>query len=226
MYTEASRKPAVERTTAASTSPTRKAREQFLQQESTSRPLGADPELQQKLEQAETTRREAKALAERAKNKSRIIEDRLQVAKIEVGKWLDAKDNLIQKLRRQLAQQQEATWQNAEQVEELEEYVKVQETCFTTQLAVKDKLLEEINDKFNQQQEDWDTKRKDLEKRCAEVENVAERRRLDLLIAQGQLLQTEATSNAQDQRSTKSIDSRAISCKYNAGKSESYSQMS
>ena len=32
---------------------------------------------------------------------------------------------------------------------------------------------------------------------CAEVENVVERRRLDLLIAQGQLLQTEPTSNAQ-----------------------------
>ena len=57
---------------------------------------------------------------------------------------------MVQKLWRQLAQQQEATRQNAEQVEELEEYVKVQETCFTTQLAIKDKLLEEINEKFNQ----------------------------------------------------------------------------
>ena len=34
-------------------------------------------------------------------------------------------------------------------------------------------------------------------KRCAEVENVVKRRRLDLLIAQAQLLQREATSNAQ-----------------------------
>ena len=40
------------------------------------------------------------------------------MAKTEVGEWMDAKDKLIQKLRRQLAQQQEATRLNAELVEE------------------------------------------------------------------------------------------------------------
>ena len=46
---------------------------------------------------------------------------------------------MIQKLHQQLAQQQEATRQNAKQVEELEEYVSTQETYFMTQLAAKDR---------------------------------------------------------------------------------------
>ena len=58
---------------------------------------------------------------------------------------------MIHGLRRQLAHQQEATRQNAEQVKEMEEHVSIQETCFTTQLAGKDKLIEEINEKINQQ---------------------------------------------------------------------------
>ena len=57
---------------------------------------------------------------------------------------------MIHGLRRQLAHQQEATRQNAEKLEELEEYVKIQETCFTTQLAGRDKLIEEINEKIIQ----------------------------------------------------------------------------
>ena len=45
------------------------------------------------------------------------------MAKTEVGKWLDAKDAAIQKLKRLLAQQQEEKRQNEEQILELEEYV-------------------------------------------------------------------------------------------------------
>ena len=51
---------------------------------------------------------------------------------------------------------------------------------FTTQLAVKEKLLEEIKDKINQEQEEWNTKTEDPEKRCTKEENVTERRRFDL----------------------------------------------
>ena len=68
----------------------------MFQQESISRPLESDPELQQKLEQAETTHKEAEARADKGETRSKKIEDRLQLAKAEVGKWLDAKDNLIQ----------------------------------------------------------------------------------------------------------------------------------
>ena len=123
----------------------------MFQQESISRPLESDPELQQKLEQAETTRKEMEARAEKAENKSKRIEEQLQLAKTEVGKWINGKDNLIQQLHQQLVQQQETTHQNAEQVEELEEYIQVQETCFTTQLTMKDTVLEELNGKYNQQ---------------------------------------------------------------------------
>ena len=105
-------------------------RKQLSQQESISRPLESNSELQQKLEQAETTRKKAEARAEKPETRSKKIEDWLQIAKTEVGEWIDAKDNLIQKLCQHLEQQQKSTRQNAEQVEELEEYVKVQETMF------------------------------------------------------------------------------------------------
>ena len=128
------------------------------------------------LEQAETTCKEAEARPEKAETRSKKIEDRLQLAKIEVEKWIDVKDNLIQKLHQQSEQQQENTPQNAEQVEELEEYAKVQETCFSIQLAVKDKLLEEINEKYNRQQAEWESTRVTLEGRFKEVEVVSKRR--------------------------------------------------
>ena len=99
----------------------------MLQKESASRPLESDQELQQKLQQVQAALKEAEARAEKAETRSKKLEDRLQLAKTKVGKWLDAKDDLIQQLHRKLAQQQEATRQNVEQVEELEEYVKIQE---------------------------------------------------------------------------------------------------
>ena len=58
---------------------------------------------------------------------------------MEVGKWLDVKDDLIQR--------QEAMCQNVEQVEELEEYVKIQEEYFVEELVEKETLLNEINEK-------------------------------------------------------------------------------
>ena len=61
---------------------------------------------------------------------------------------------------------------------------------------MKDKLLKETNEKSNQQQEEWESARVTLENRCSEVDDVSKQRRLDLLIAQGKLLQTEAESNA------------------------------
>ena len=71
----------------------------MLQQSSSSRPLGCDQELQQKLQQAEAALKESAARAEAAETRSKNLEDRLQLAKTEVGKWLNAKDDLIQKLR-------------------------------------------------------------------------------------------------------------------------------
>mgnify|MGYP006957855544 CR=1 FL=1 len=99
-------------------------------QKESNRPLEADQEWQQKLQQVEAAFKAAEARAEKAEIRSKKLEDRIQLAKTEIGKWLDAKDELIQQLRRKLAQQQEATCQNVEQVEELEEYVNVQTEYF------------------------------------------------------------------------------------------------
>ena len=85
-----------------STSSTRKSARTDIAARVTKSALGSDSELQQKLEQAETARREAKTRAERAEDGSTRMEDRLQLAKIEVSKWLEDKDNLIKKLHRQL----------------------------------------------------------------------------------------------------------------------------
>ena len=76
-----------------------KTKEEMLQQGSASRPSEFDQELQQKLQQAKATLKEAEVRAEKAKTGSKKIEDRLQLAKMEVGKWLDIKDDLIQQMR-------------------------------------------------------------------------------------------------------------------------------
>ena len=123
------------------------------------------------------------ARPEKAETRSKKIEDELQLAKTEVGKWLDAKDNLIQRLRRQLAQQQETMQQHAEQVEELEEYVKSQEEYCVEQLVEKETLLTQLNEKYAQEQEEWAFTKSNLEQRCANLEAVSEQRRLDLLVS-------------------------------------------
>ena len=58
---------------------------------------------------------------------------------------------MIQQLCQKLAQQQEATRQNVEQVEELKEYVKIQEEYFAKELVGKETLLNEVNEKYNRQ---------------------------------------------------------------------------
>ena len=79
---------------------------------------------------------------------------------------------------------------------ELEEYVSVQEACFTTQLAGRDQIIEEINGKFIQQQNDWNAEKEKLEKQSAKIQTVSEKRRLDIYVAQAKLMQAEGDTNA------------------------------
>ena len=58
-------------------------------------------------------------------------------------------------------------------------------------------MLNEIDEKYNEQQEEWEVARETLERRCLEVEVVSEKRRLDLLLTQGKQLQTKGENNAQ-----------------------------
>ena len=119
----------------------------------------------------------------------------MQSAKTEATKCLEEKDMLIQDLQRQLAQQQEDTKQYMEQVDELEEYVISQETCFTTQLAGRDQIIEEANSKIVKLQDDWNTEKADLERQCEEIRKISEQRRLDLYVAEAKLMQAEGSNN-------------------------------
>ena len=96
MYTSTNRKPTVESTTTTSTRSTPGNKRTNVVARVSKQTLRADPELQQNLKQVETTCKQAEARAEKSETRSKKIEDRLQLAKAEVGKWLDAKDNLIQ----------------------------------------------------------------------------------------------------------------------------------
>ena len=50
-------------------------------------------------------------------------------------KWLDAKDDAIQLLKRRLAQQRDETKHQEEKVQELEEYIWIQEDYFMEQMS-------------------------------------------------------------------------------------------
>ena len=60
------------------------------------------------------------------------------MAQTEFGNQLTEKDNIITGFRRQSAHQQDEIRQAAEQIEELEEYVKIQESYFAEQLVTKE----------------------------------------------------------------------------------------
>ena len=118
--------------------------------EAQSRPSVSDSKLQQKLEETEKAKRDTEIRADRAESRNRESAAQLQPAKAEADKDLEEKNNLIQALHRQLEKQQESTRQYVEQVDELEEYVISQEACFTTQLAGRDQIIEEANNKIVQ----------------------------------------------------------------------------
>ena len=56
------------------------------------------------MHEAEAGIRTATARAEEAETRVKKVEECLLLAKIEIGKWLEAKDKAIQRLKRQLAQ--------------------------------------------------------------------------------------------------------------------------
>ena len=87
--------------------------------------------------------------------------------------------------------------QNAEPVEELEEYFKIQETYFAEQIVTKDMLLTELKEKHSREQEEWTFAKTTLEQRSSNVEVVVEQRRLDMLVVQAMLMQAEGETKAQ-----------------------------
>ena len=56
-------------------------------------------------------------------------------------------------------------------------------------------MLNEINEKYDREQAEWESARSTLEKRCSDVEAESEERQLDLLVAQVKLMQAEGETN-------------------------------
>ena len=82
-------------------------REDLLQQETTRWPLESKQELQQKLQQAEDALKQIEARAEILENRTKTLEDQQHSAQIEFGNQLAEKQDMIRRLRRQLAHQQD-----------------------------------------------------------------------------------------------------------------------
>ena len=108
----------------------KKTREEFLQEATTRRPSESKQELQNKLQQAEEALKRTEVRSETFENRSKALEDQQQSAQTEFGKQLQEKEDMIWRLCRQLANQHDAARQIPEQIEELEEYVKIQESYF------------------------------------------------------------------------------------------------
>ena len=78
----------------------RKAEEELLTHQQPNRLSDFEQELKQRLKEAEASTQSATTRAEEADARAKKIEERLLSAKTEVGKWLDAKDAEIRRLKR------------------------------------------------------------------------------------------------------------------------------
>ena len=104
---------------------------------------------------------------------------------------------MIRRLRRQLAHQQDEAHQTTEHIEELEEYVKIQESYFADQISTKEMLLTKLTEKHRQEQKEWTYAKETPEQRCSNVEAISEQRRQELLVVQAKLMQAEGATKAQ-----------------------------
>ena len=79
----------------------KKAEEELLKRQQTTRISDSEQELNQRVQEAKASARSAIAWAEEVETRAKKIKEQLLLAKTKVGKWLDAKDYLIQQLRQQ-----------------------------------------------------------------------------------------------------------------------------
>ena len=134
-----------------------------MQQTATRQPVESEQEWQQKLQQAEDAPKQTEARAVLLENRTKALEDQQDSAQTEFGNQLTEKEDMIRRLRRQSAHQQDEVRQAAEQIEELQEYVKIQESYFADQLVTKEMQLTELTEKHRQEQEDWTSAKTALE---------------------------------------------------------------
>ena len=133
-------------------------------------------------------------------NRTKALEDQQHSAQTEFGNQLTEKEDMIRRLRWHFAHKQDEVQQSTEHIEELEEYVKIQESYFANLIVTKEMLLTELTElteKHRQEQEEWTSVKATLEQRCSNVEVVFEQRRLELLVVQAKLMQAEGATKAQ-----------------------------
>ena len=107
----------------------------------------------------------------------------MSLARNDLSKWIEAKDHAIQQLKRKLAQQQDVAVQQTEQMQELEDYIRIQEDYFAERMS--ESILESTvaQEEHNHEKERLQAENANLLKICAETEVNYEQKRLGLLVA-------------------------------------------
>ena len=152
----------------------KKTRKEMLQHTETHRPEESQQEWKQKFQEAEYAIKETEARVVLLENRREALEDQQHLVRTEFNNQLTEKEDMIRMLRRQSTHQQDEVRQAAEQIEELEEYVKIQESYFADQLVTKEMQLTELTEKPKQEQEERTSAKTALEQRCSNVEAVSE----------------------------------------------------
>ena len=168
-----------------------------INEEAVRRPDESIQEWQQKYQQAEEALKQEKEKIVLLESRTKEMEVQQHSTQTEFGNQLREKDNIITGLRRQSAHQQDEVRQAAEQIDELEEYVKIQESYFADQLVAKEMQLSELTEKHVQEQAEWTAAKAALEQQCSAIQVVSEQRGLELLVVQAKLMQAEGATKAQ-----------------------------
>ena len=116
------------------------------------------------------------------------LEDRLTMAKIDLGKWMEVKDHDIQQLKRKLEQHQDVATQQEEQMQELEEYIWIQEEYFADRMTESILQTTMAHEEHKKEKERLEAINADLTKNCVELEVKYEQKKLSSLVAEANLM--------------------------------------
>ena len=108
--------------------------------------------------------------ATQAEQQVYTLEDHLYLARNDLGKWMEAKDHAIQQWKRKLAQQQDVAIQQIEQMQELEDYIRIQEDYFAERMSESILQATIAQEKHNHEKKRLHADNENLIKICAEIE--------------------------------------------------------
>ena len=147
-----------------------------------------EKEWQKKLEEAEEARQAETTRANDAVVRIMDLEKQKESMQYSHHKIIEEKEQLIKELQKSLEEAKTANNTYTEQIEEFEKYIVTQES----QLAEKQRSLEEVNRTMMEKQEGWDKEKSALEQQLDETRKVSEQRRLDIYVAEAKLMQSES----------------------------------